>query len=122
MWVPWVGTNVWAALHFRRILNISVDTCEQVYSVEYLRFINAIFQKVVSLQVLVVISKNDLIFEVDKIRRNHMIVDDLICDFCEEEVEVNVVFFIEVFVDWLCLKKGTVDCVPSLFHLAVLFE
>ena len=41
-----------------------------------------------------------------------MVIDDLVGDLGQEEIEVNVVFFIEVFVDWLCLKKSTVHCMP----------
>ena len=51
-----------------------------------------------------------------------MVVDDLVGDLGEEEVEVDVVLLVEVLVNWLCLRKGTVDCVPGRFHPSLLFE
>lgn len=99
-----------------------VITCEQVDSIEYFRFIYAIFQEVVSFEVLIVICEDDVVFEVDEVGGNDMVVDNLIGDFGEEEIEVDIVFFVEVFVDWLCLRKSTVHCIPGRFHLCLLFE
>ena len=57
-----------------------------------------------------------------KVDRHDMIIDNLVGDLSEEKIEVNVVFFIELFVDWLCLKKSTIHCMPRRFHLFLLFE
>jgi hypothetical protein len=93
------------------------STGEKVDPVEYLGFVDAVFEEVVSLEVLVVVGIDDLVFKVDEVGRNDVVVYDLIGDLRQEEVEVNVVFPIEVLVDWLCLRIGTADGLPGRLHL-----
>ena len=68
------------------------STGEEIDPVEYLGFVDAVFEEVVSLEVLVVVGVDDLVFEVDEVGRNDVVVYDLIGDLRQEEVEVNVVF------------------------------
>ena len=76
-------------------------TCQELDAVKYLVLVSSVFEEIVALEVLVVISEDDLVFEVNEIRGEKMIVDDFIGDFAEEEVELGVILLIESSVDWL---------------------
>jgi hypothetical protein len=40
-----------------------------------------------------------MVFEVDEVRREGMVVDDFICGLGEEEIEMSVVFMVKLLVD-----------------------
>ena len=67
-------------------------TCKKVDSIKYLLLSERVDKKIVSFKVLIIISIDDSIFEVDGGGGDCMVEDDLIGRFGQEEIEMDVVF------------------------------
>lgn len=64
-------------------------------------FFKWILEKVIALEVLVVIGQDGCIFEVNSGGCEGVIIDDFVGGFGKKEVKMNVVFTDQVLVDWL---------------------
>lgn len=90
-------------------------TCQKLNTVINLILVKGIFEEVVAFEILVMVSKNDCVFEVDGGWGSGMVVNDFVGFACEEEIKIYVVFASELRIDWLCwIHKYCSDC-PTLY-------
>lgn len=45
-----------------------------------------------------------MVLEVNEVGAEDVVIDDFVGGFSEEEVEMSIVFFVQVLVDWLGIK------------------
>ena len=75
-------------------------------TIKNLILISSVFEKIVTLEVLIVIGEDDLVLEMNEIGREKMVVDHLIGHFAQEKVELGVILLIKSSVDWLARGEG----------------